>query len=562
MATFYVSTDGSDGGSGSASSPWRTINHAVHAEVGAGDRIIVRSGTYVEQVWINRGGSAAGDLTIKSEVPGGAHVIAPSGSYSAINIRGSYVTLDGFKVKGAEGHAIDGEGVHHVTVTNNTAHDSGGSGISFQHFEFIRIEGNEVYANASTNGYQTSGISIYQARNITGDTTTPGFRAIVKDNVSYNNSAGPAMNFDHTDGNGIIVDDFQSTQATGHPSYGFPTLVEGNLVFGNGGKGIQVTWSDHVTVRNNTAYHNNTDPMMSSTWRGELSNAQSSDNTWVNNIAVADPSTNSNNTAIGNYSYGGYKNAGVTWENNLTYNGTVGEPSVKTDGGNPAPSAAGGNQLGVDPRFVDPENGDFHLASDSPAINGGTGAHGLASEDLDGGPRVVGKVDMGAYESASSTGEPEDPAEPTILRGTSRADVLTGGDGDDSLFGQKGNDTLHGGAGDDMLRGGPGKDLMFGDAGSDTFEFGRATVGVVPDEIRSFSQAEGDRIDLREIDADTGRRGNQRFDMIGSDPFSGDAGELRYSGGMVFGDVDGDGDADFRLMVASKTALDSEDFLL
>ncbi|MGO6690549.1 right-handed parallel beta-helix repeat-containing protein, partial [Rhizobium leguminosarum] len=84
--------------------------------------------------------------------------------------------------------------------------------------------------------------------------------------------------------------DFQSTQASGHPNYTFKTLVENNLVYENGGKGIQVTWSDSVTVKNNTAYHNNQDPQNSGTWRGELSNSASSNNTWVNNIAVADPS--------------------------------------------------------------------------------------------------------------------------------------------------------------------------------------------------------------------------------------------------------------------------------
>ncbi|MGO7536933.1 right-handed parallel beta-helix repeat-containing protein, partial [Rhizobium leguminosarum] len=84
--------------------------------------------------------------------------------------------------------------------------------------------------------------------------------------------------------------DFQSTQASGHPNYTFKTLVENNLVYENGGKGIQVTWSDSVTVKNNTAYHNNQDPANSGTWRGELSNSASSNNTWVNNIAVADPS--------------------------------------------------------------------------------------------------------------------------------------------------------------------------------------------------------------------------------------------------------------------------------
>ena len=42
-------------------------------------------------------------------------------------------------------------------------------------------------------------------------------------------------------------------------NYTFPTLVENNLVYSNGGKGIQIQLSDNVTIRNNTAYHNNLD---------------------------------------------------------------------------------------------------------------------------------------------------------------------------------------------------------------------------------------------------------------------------------------------------------------
>ena len=149
----------------------------------------------------------------------------------------------------------------------------------------------------------------------------------------------------HTDGNGIIIDDFQHKQSSGYPSYKYPTLVENNLVYQNGGKGIQVTWSDHVTVRDNTAWHNNLDQANSGTWRGEISNSQSSDNVLVNNIAVADPSVNPANTAIDSTSYGGYVNK-VTWANNLTFNGTSGDNSVRTTSSNDKPSASG-NMLGV-----------------------------------------------------------------------------------------------------------------------------------------------------------------------------------------------------------------------
>ena len=53
-------------------------------------------------------------------------------------------------------------------------------------------------------------------------------------------------------------------------------------------------------------------------------------------------------------------------------------------------------------RFVDPENGDFHLAYGSACINAGTpdiSGLGLPSVDLQGLPRVLdGRIDIGAYE--------------------------------------------------------------------------------------------------------------------------------------------------------------------
>ncbi|MDT8855529.1 right-handed parallel beta-helix repeat-containing protein [Paracoccaceae bacterium Fryx2] len=458
--TFYVSTNGSDNGDGSAGNPFRTITRAIE-NLGAGDEVIVKAGTYNESLNINRGGSADGYVTITSETPGGALIRPPSGAWNAISVNANYVIVDGFDIEGRSGDGIEANHVHHVKILNNTIHGAGESGIQFNWSEFITIDGNETYDNGSSGWF--SGISIYQNRNITGDTTTPGFRTIVSNNISHDNVTKAGQ---HTDGNGIIIDDFQSTQTGGYPSYTFPTLVENNLVYQNGGKGVQVTWSDYVTVRNNTAWHNNQDPLNTGTWRGELSNSQSSNNTWVNNIAVADRSINSNNTAIDNTSYGGYVN-NVIWANNLTFNGTAGQSSVRTDGGNAMPSAANGNILGVDPGFMGAP-GDFRLGIGSASIDRGTANYGLSAYDLDGFQRAVGNVDLGAFEKNSVSVVPP-------LLGTAGDDNLVGGSGNDTISGLAGNDTLEGRTGDDTLLGGDGDDRLQGDAGNDLLSGGNGT---------------------------------------------------------------------------------------
>ncbi len=59
------------------------------------------------------------------------------------------------------------------------------------------------------------------------------------------------------------------------------------------------------------------------------------------------------------------------------------------------------NNLNVDPRFVFPGGGDFHLLSGSPAIDAGLDMlpGGLPATDVEGNPRLNGThVDIGAYE--------------------------------------------------------------------------------------------------------------------------------------------------------------------
>lgn len=395
MASYYVDVHGSDSAIGSSASPFKTINAALSANLKPGDEIIVRAGTYNETLNINKGGSAAGDVTIHAEVPGQV-LIRPTTGYDAVDVNANYVTIEGFDIAGAKGDGVQANGVHHITVRNNVVHDNGESGIQFNYSDFITVEGNETYANASSGWF--SGISIYENRNITGDTSTTGYRTIVRNNYSHDNVTKSG---EHTDGNGIIIDDFQSTQTSGYASYNFATLVDSNVVSGNGGKGIQVTWSDNVTVSGNTAYHNNVDLANTGTWRGEISNAQSSNNTFVNNIAVADNSIKGN-TAFDNNSYGGYINKGTVFYNNVLYNGVAGQLSFKNDGGNTVATAANHNEIGVNPLFVNAAAGNFNLSAGSAAINAGTAAFGLGKTDVNGDIRVVGTVDIGAQEYGST----------------------------------------------------------------------------------------------------------------------------------------------------------------
>jgi Ca2+-binding RTX toxin-like protein len=138
------------------------------------------------------------------------------------------------------------------------------------------------------------------------------------------------------------------------------------------------------------------------------------------------------------------------------------------------------------------------------------------------------------------------------------ADTLTGGAGNDVLDGGAGDDTLFGGAGKDWMIGGVGADTLRGGADRDWYVYTSAAEsneqnGV--DWIRDF-EIGVDKIHLRLFDANgDASDGITPFTFIGSDAFSGKAGELRYifngAAGLVQGDVNGDGVADFVLQVMS-----------
>lgn len=146
-----------------------------------------------------------------------------------------------------------------------------------------------------------------------------------------------------------------------------------------------------------------------------------------------------------------------------------------------------------------------------------------------------------------------------VLGGESGTDLLYGGADNDTLIGGDGNDTLYGEAGDDVLEGGAGVDILNGGLGADTFRFFGGETGATvatADRIQGFSSAQGDRIELNFLGAET---------FIGTAAFSNTAGELRYQliGGNTFiqGDSNGDGVADFIIRLDGNIALTAGDFL-
>jgi Ca2+-binding RTX toxin-like protein len=195
---------------------------------------------------------------------------------------------------------------------------------------------------------------------------------------------------------------------------------------------------------------------------------------------------------------------------------------------------------------------------------------GGSSDTLIGG----GGIDTASYELAttavgasignalSNTGE---------ARGDTYSEIerLLGSAFSDRLEGGRGEDRLNGGAGgSDRIYGAGGSDMLFGGSAADTFIYKSHTDSTVaaPDLILDFSFSQHDRLDLKAVDANTKTTGNQAFTFIGAKEFSQKSGELRYlnkdGDTFLYGDVNGDGKADFSVRFDNSIKFQSSDFLL
>jgi len=135
---------------------------------------------------------------------------------------------------------------------------------------------------------------------------------------------------------------------------------------------------------------------------------------WRNNAAFwgggAALSTLYNCTVVSN-SAGSHVGVGGTAQctlyNSILYRNTLGfdpdpvmnyDPSCTLTYCCASPLPSGEGNIDAYPEFVDYAGGNLRLQSNSPCIDAGTNWYAARPTDLDGRPRLVGRVDMGAYE--------------------------------------------------------------------------------------------------------------------------------------------------------------------
>jgi uncharacterized delta-60 repeat protein len=209
-------------------------------------------------------------------------------------------------------------------------------------------------------------------------------------------------------------------------------------------------------------------------------------------------------------------------------------------------------------------------------LNGGTGADkmsgGLGNDTYyvdNAGDVVVESADskLGGTDTVVSTVTRTlgDYQENLTLAGTAAING-TGNILANKLVGNSGANVLNGGGGADTLVGGQGKDVLEGGSGSDVFVFNAAsetgTTSAASDVVNDFVRGL-DKVDLRGIDANTATLANDAFTtfIAGTAAFTA-AGQLKLVGGVLYGNTDGDADAEFAIQLTGVTQLTAADVML
>ena len=190
-------------------------------------------------------------------------------------------------------------------------------------------------------------------------------------------------------------------------------------------------------------------------------------------------------------------------------------------------------------------NGNNLLGNDLSGLAGNDHAEGLGAND----------TLRGGSGNDSLYGGTEDDS----LLGGTQNDMLYGEAGNDILLGGSDDDRLFGGTQNDVLQGGTGRDILIGGSNADIFVFTSAAetaVGNQRDVINDFRSG-ADQIDLHRI-------ANAQI-YIKAAAFNSDGiAKVRYDkvSGIVSGDTDGNGTADWQIAIGAGTALVASDLIL
>jgi hypothetical protein len=405
---YYVATNGNDSNSGtSINSPWRTIQKAANTLV-AGDTVYIRAGTYNEQVIPQNSGSSTGGYISYTAYAGETVTIDGSGlSFGTWDglfwIDGkSYIQVSGLRVINAlGGRAVTGirvDSSDHIIVAGNYTYNTESSGIGVWGSNNVVVDGNEI--ERANNGGSNENLSIDTSDQVEvmnnhvhqGIDSGQGGEGInVKNGSSnvrvYNNVVrdNPRLAF----GLDAWTRHTYNIEYFGNVAY---NCAHGLIVSSEQG-GL----AENIKVYNNIAYNNQRSGLFIPHWGGTTDGLKRNiyfvNNTSFNNgYGMRVQAANNENVVIRN------NILSQNGTNILVESGAVAETTVDHNLCYGAGGCGGSDTVIGDPLFVNPSAADFHLQSNSPAINAGSSLN-APNTDFDGNFRPQGAgYDIGAYE--------------------------------------------------------------------------------------------------------------------------------------------------------------------
>jgi parallel beta-helix repeat protein len=384
--------------------------------------------TYYQTFYSN--GKAVVMASYLHSISGKNHEVWPAIEIDSLDLTDSdYIIFDHLEIENAAtGIAVEYRDFqsNYDIIQHNYIHDTGYQGAASdemiyfgnayspdRHHDYVQIMYNKIGPHRFTTGVVGDGIEVKPSvhnptifgNEITGIVCYGCDDAPIK-TTSVNSFI--ANNYLHDinpieyRGCGISIIDDYPNDSTGGAS---GAIVMNNIVTNVRGVGIRVLDASGVKILNNVIYNILPEPESipgyDPTWNTEenwgigISNYQGP----TENIVIKNNIVHSTNIGIGRYIWAKDYPVSIDSNYNLVFNTTYPFRGIITQNT---------HDLLLDPMFVDPENGDFHLQSSSPAIDNGTALSDV-SIDFDSISRPQGSgYDIGAYEHISGQPIPGD----------------------------------------------------------------------------------------------------------------------------------------------------------
>lgn len=386
---IYVATTGNDTtGDGTIGNPYLTVQKGFDVAM-PGDTIIVRTGTYPQNVHTVRAGSSGAPITLRPYT-GETVTLQFTESGAGTGIYGVYINHDYIHIRQFDGTLIldDGHDTINVQDADNCFFedfeilDSFTEGIRLRGTSSNNIMDGLLIHNTGNGGGNGEGIYIgtgggtdncnfNEVRNCEIHTATDGgidikencHDNIIEDNEVYNTTGGGSGQIDDRGFDNVIRRNNVHDSITGAGIYpGDGTAVYRNRSYGNAGNGIKISESASPLIYNNTLYGNGDSGIETTSTAGTAIDIR-------NNIVFDNTNAEIHEAAAGqfatfNYNYvrktgGGTlfrAGNGSTYTTNAAYNAATGFNANGSD---------------ADPELTDPANDDFTSQADSPVRDAG-----------------------------------------------------------------------------------------------------------------------------------------------------------------------------------------------